>query len=442
MKLKHFLFMVAFAIFSIGCGDDEPDVVTPPDVSITSFKLTAPVARTGVIDNTAKTISFQPLEPKSDLTKIVVEIALPAGATVNPASGSTVDFSKGPVNFTVTNVGKTSVYAVTVAAEFAPAIAFVGDPNAAGSITEPDTKAAYDYLAGFFKENMKYLAFSQVNADAIKYVDVIVFFTDSEAGKNPGILDAIPASAKNASVITALKAWHAAGGHFVLGGHATQYLNNLGRIPDYNGASYENNPYRAGIYGSGDGFWNWDQWGINPNMNVRKLATASTKDWNRTTHPIYKNCKLDSLSKVGVNTDNPNKGSYGHLVVPTDSYGFKEDHNSMWDINHLRGIPAYSNLDAFQLAEKFEQDMSCTILGTWGHVVDLCCGAALELNARPSNAKEGSIIAIGHASYDWDQKPHATAEAKPDWYLGNLTNTNVENTRNMTSNAVTYLLSK
>ena len=441
MNIKHFFMMVSLALLFVRCSKDDTNTVNA-NMSITTFKLTSPAARTGVIDNTAKTVSFQPFEPKTDLTKVVVEITLASGATISPASKSTVDFSKGPVNFTVKNGSTTAVYAVTVTSEFAPAIAFIGEPNAAGSITEPDTKAAYEYLSGFFKENMKYLAFSQVNADAIKYVDVIVYYTDSEAGKNPSLLDAIPAAAKNASVITALKAWHAAGGHFVLGGHATQYLNDLGRIPSYNGVSYENNPYRAGIYGSGDGFWNWDQWGVNANLNVNNLATGSASNWNRTTHPIYQNCKQDSLSKVGVNAENPNKGSYGHLVVPTDSYGYKEDHNSMWDINHLRGIPAYSNLDAFQLADKFEQDMSCKILGTWGHVIDLCCGAVLELNARPSNAAEGSIIAIGHAAYDWDQKPQATAEAAPNWYLGNLTNTNIENTRYMTSNAVTYLLSK
>jgi Domain of unknown function (DUF4960) len=442
MKLKFLFAVLSFTlIFFASCGKE--DTVTVPSLEITSFKLTAPAARTGVIDNTGKKVSFQPFDPRTDLTKVVVEVALATGATVSPASGSTVDFSKGPVNFTVSNGTTTSVYAVTVTSTFAAAILFVGDPNGAGSITEADTKAAYTYLSGYFKENLEYKAFSQLNADALKYVDVVFFFTDSQAGTNPGILDAVPASAKASSVLTAIKAWHAAGGHMVLAGQATQYLNDLGRLPNPNNVPYDQNPYRAGIYGSGDGFWNWDQWGVNANMNVRKLATGSASNWNRTTHPIYKGVTQDSLSKVGVDAANPNKGSYGHLVIPTDSYGYKEDHNSMWDINHLRGIPAYSNLDAFQLADQFEKDMSCTILGTWGHVVDLCCGAVLELNARPANTKEGSIIAIGHAAYDWDQKPQAGAEAAPTWYLGGTNaNTNVGNTQKIASNAIEYLLAK
>lgn len=439
MKFKFLFAALSISLLFASC---EKDTEVTPSVEITSFSLTAPAARTGVVDKVAKTVSFQPFDPRTDLTKVVVNIVLPAGATVSPASGSTVDFSKGPVNFTVSNGTASSVYAVTVTSTFAAAILFVGAPNGAASITEPDTKAAYEYLSGYFKENIEYKAFSQLNADALKYAEVVFFFSDSQAGTNPSLADAIPGAAKSASVLTAIKAWHAAGGHLVLAGHATQYLNDLGRLPNPNNVPYDQNPYRAGIYGSGDGFWNWDQWGINANMNVKKLSTASTSNWNRTTHPIYKGVSQDSLSKVGVNAENPNKGSYGHLVIPTDSYGFKEDHNSMWDINHLRAIPAYTNLDPFQLADQFEKDMACTILGTWGHVVDLCCGAVLEFNARPTNTKEGSIIAIGHAAYDWDQKPHTGAEAAPNWYIGNNANTNVSNTQKIASNAVEYLLTK
>jgi hypothetical protein len=68
----------------------------------------------GIIDEAAKTIHV--LVPfTTNLAQITPVITLSSGATVSPASESVVDFSGGPVNFTVTaQNGTTKVYTVTV----------------------------------------------------------------------------------------------------------------------------------------------------------------------------------------------------------------------------------------------------------------------------------------------------------------------------------------
>ena len=98
MNLKQFLILVSIAFLFVGCSKDDTDEVNA-NMSITTFKLTAPAARTGVIDNTAKTVSFQPFEPKTDLTKVVIEITLASSATISTESKFTFNSSNELMNF-------------------------------------------------------------------------------------------------------------------------------------------------------------------------------------------------------------------------------------------------------------------------------------------------------------------------------------------------------
>ncbi len=66
------------------------------------------------IDNTSKTIKIN-VAYNADLTKLTPTITVSPKAKIVPASGSVVDFSQGPVNYTVTAEDNTSqTYAVTV----------------------------------------------------------------------------------------------------------------------------------------------------------------------------------------------------------------------------------------------------------------------------------------------------------------------------------------
>ncbi|MEQ8472006.1 MAG: DUF4960 domain-containing protein [Marinoscillum sp.] len=418
---KSILFYAVMIIATVGfiaCGDngEEPKAT----LEITSITATSgDITRTGVVDADAGTVVFQPFPPRTDLSVVTIDITLPEGVTVTPATGVAQDFTAGSVTYTISNGTEELAFDVSVTAEFAASIAFVGNANASGSITEPDMAAAYEYLAGEYEDNIEYIPFSSINADALQYIEVVVYYQDTDAGNNPDLLGAIPASAQAESVVSAFKEWHAAGGSFVLAGHATQYLNQLDRIPADGDKPYEENGWAPRIFGSGDGFENPDQWGINTNLNVAALETVSASDWDRSTHAILEGCSTSDVA-------NPNEGTtYNQPVIPLIAAGYKEDHNSMWDIN---AAPITDHVDAFDKADKWEAAMEATIIGTWGHVVDLCCGAVVELHSRAAAPSEGSIIVIGPAAYEWEQNGSANAF--------------MSNNAAMTVNSINYLLEK
>jgi|GEM_PF-4591620 len=418
---KSILFYAVMIIATVGfiaCGDGGEDPA--PSLEITSITATsADITRTGVVDAAAGTVIFQPFPPRTDISAVTIAVTLPEGVTVSPASGTAQDFSAGAVTYTISNGREELSFEVSVTAEFAASIAFVGDANAPGSIKEKDMAAAYAYLSGEYGDDLEYIPFSSVNTDALQYIEVVVYYQDSDPGNNPGLLESIPASARAASVVDAFKAWHAAGGDFVLAGHGTQYLNQLGRIPDDAGKPYEENGWAPRIYGSGDGFENPDQWGINVNLNVNAIETVSSSDWDRSGHAILEGCTTSDIA-------NPvDQTSYGHPAIPMIAAGYKEDHNSMWDIN---AAPITDHVDAFDKADKWEAAMEATLIGTWGHVVDLCCGAVVELHARASAPAEGSIIVIGAAAYEWEQN--------------GADNAFMSNNAAMTVNSINYLIEK
>ncbi len=417
--ILFYTLSVMYLLTLVSCNNDK-DEPSLPELTISSISVTSgDLTRTGVVDNNALTVGFQPFPPRTDLTAITVNVTLPEGVSVTPESGSAQDFSSGAVAYTISNGEESLEYQVSVTAEFAASIAFVGNANASGSITEPDMAAAYEFLSGEFGEDLEYIPFSSINPDALQYIQVVVYYQDTDAGNNPGILDAIPTSAKAESVISAFKEWHAQGGDFVLAGMGTQYLNQLDRLPSDGEKPYEENGWAPRIYGSGDGFENADQWGINVMLNINELETVSTTDWDRSSHPIFNGLTFSDVA-------NPTEGTtYAHDVIPLISAGYKEDHNSMWDIN---AAPITDHVDAFDKADKWEAAMEASLLGTWGHVVDLCCGAVVELHPRASVTGEGSIIAIGPAAYEWEQNGSENGFAS--------------NVQNLTANSINYLLEK
>ena len=91
----------------------DKSVVLSNESLIKSFTIANQIGET-VIDNTAKTVKV--VMPKgTDLTSLAPSVTISDKATVVPATGAVVDFSKGAVSYTVTAEDKsTSVYSVTV----------------------------------------------------------------------------------------------------------------------------------------------------------------------------------------------------------------------------------------------------------------------------------------------------------------------------------------
>lgn len=111
----------AAALFLGSCEDDLKFQDIVPDYTysiIRNFKANGQKAEidhtNGVITNT--------LPAGAELSKVTVEIELPAGATVSPSSGSTINFAAGPVIFTVSNYGIDREYTAIMEAFGNPSI--------------------------------------------------------------------------------------------------------------------------------------------------------------------------------------------------------------------------------------------------------------------------------------------------------------------------------
>ncbi len=118
-KMALAFMMIIFAVIS--CSKDDIFSDRVPDYTesiIRDFKVNG---QSAAISHTNAIVTFT-LPAGSDLKTVPVELTLPEGASVEPASGSTIDFSAGPVVFTVTNNGVSRKYTATVAAYGNPMI--------------------------------------------------------------------------------------------------------------------------------------------------------------------------------------------------------------------------------------------------------------------------------------------------------------------------------
>jgi hypothetical protein len=383
--------VIATFLSTVSCSDQDGNIVR--DTNILAFKIPG-LNVNGTIHELARTISVE-VPFQADLANLQVEVVLTPGTTVTPASGSTVDFSNGPVDFSVTDGSQTSTYTVTVSKSLG--VAFLGQEESLESIGEADTKAAAQWMKDEYGSSFTYLRISDVTPEALANVEVIFWYFD-----NTGVArdQVIPAEAKSEAVMNALTDWGKSGGNFLLAGYGTQYVEYLGRIPS---------SYTPGIYGDGGGGSNNDNWGIN-------VSTGLTAD--RKSHPIYANVETTKV----INPTSAPPTELGHEFIPLINTGYKEDHNSMWDLNaipELNGAPSKGAL--------FESNTNSLILGTWQHVTDLCCAAVVEF--LPTETYEGTIIAIGPASYEWEMNDERT-------------NAFASNVEKITKNSIEYLRTK
>ena len=96
----------------VSCNNDK-DEPSLPELTISSISVTSgDLTRTGVVDNNALTVGFQPFPPRTDLTAITVNVTLPEGVSVTPESGSAQDFSSGAVAYTISNGEESLEYQV------------------------------------------------------------------------------------------------------------------------------------------------------------------------------------------------------------------------------------------------------------------------------------------------------------------------------------------
>jgi len=129
-------FGIAITLFTVvGCEDGIKFEDNVPDYTysiIRDFKVNG---QSAAINHTNAVITYT-LPAGTNISSVPVEITLPEGATVEPASGTTVDFSKGPVIFTVSNNGISRKYTATVAAYGSPMIMSFSIGEKVGTINQ------------------------------------------------------------------------------------------------------------------------------------------------------------------------------------------------------------------------------------------------------------------------------------------------------------------
>lgn len=330
------------------------------------------------IDNLSGVVNFV-LPSDTNLSAVKLLMKSPEGVILSPESGATVNLTT-PLELKATVNGKVRKYIIN--ARVLPSqIAFVNDAASINDIVDDDVKAAAQWAQSIYGNKFVYIPFSDLTSEKLKSVNVVFFYYDTTG------TSALPQGSIDKKSV--LIQYVVEGGKMLLGGMATSYAELLGR--DKSGM--------LTIKDNGPGGNNPDVWTIDGGVNFLN---------DQRNHPIYNFT----------------------TVLPTDSNGFvriidggfKENHNTLWDIGPLLG-PGHQK---GQFAE-FERLYGGRVIGEWGGVTDECCPGIIEFKAN--TVYSGTIIAIGIGGLEW-----AMNDGRTNLYDGNV--------KGIYQNAINYLRTK
>ena len=392
-KLFFLTLFIATGLLWSGCGKDDEMDPTTSDTSIVLFETANPTS-VGVVDNTAKTVSV-PYEFGADISAVTVTATLPEGATITP--GNPVDFSGGPVTFTVTNGTSSSTYTVTMTEGENPLrIVLVGDGPLANLAAE--SKIAYDWALDEYKSEAAYFSFADLTAEDISTAKVIWYHYVSTPGldmdSNPaapqdangdGIWqasEALPASAANSAGLMA--DFVKAGKNILLSGSTSSLVGEMGRIDE----KYNPNNW---WYNAGDPVQNPDCWGISflpdtgPTMGDYPADNGSFWLWSGLERTDYSFAEGDlegiCLSPGGLKKDRQNNWFF----IP------------MFEGQVDPNVPNSSK-------DKFEEVTFSTVRASteWDALVGgIEFGVIVEFG--PNGDFEGTVLSVPVGAYEWDR---------------------------------------
>lgn len=258
------------------------------------------------------------------------------------------------------------------------------------TIEDDDEKAA----AEWFRKNYPNGTILTPGTLSTLYPDEynVVWVQIDRVGIDPG-WQKLPANMIDDHVVSVLSRYVKDGGNLLLTKHATQLAVAVGRLSE---------TFAPRIFSAGTGGVGTDNWTVNAH-----IGNGQGESYDHRRHPIY--------TGMTVNTD------FGHETFGLEGPGLREDHNCMWDLNSYN-LPSLVP-KAGNVVKAFEQLQNCTVLGTWGHVTDYCCGGIIDFG--PQGDYVGRILAIGLSSYEWNQN--------------GTVNIYQSNTELLTANSISYL---
>ena len=389
--MKKFFFLTTMSMLLMWTSCKKDDDPIGGDTNITIFEITAPFQAVGSISGTSVSVAYPFGE---DVSAVTVSATIPAGATISPSNP--VDFSGGPVTFTVTNGSSTSTYTVTLNEGANPLkIVLVGD-GALGDLAA-ESKIAYDWALGEYNAEAKYYSFSDLTADAISSANVIWYHYVSTPGvdangdpaapqdsNGDGIYQAsevLPASAANAAGL--MEDFVKAGKNIVLSGSTGTLVGAMGRIDE----QYNPNNW---WYNTGDPVENPDCWGIS-----FADGTVTTGDFpaDNGSYWLFNDIARNTYNFTGFDYD-------GICLSPG---GKKKDRQNNWffvDMFDGQVDPAVINSSK----DKFEEVTASTVRASyeWDPLENgIEFGAIIEFG--PDGAYEGTVLAMPVGAYEWDR---------------------------------------
>ena len=239
-------------------------------------------------------------------------------------------------------------------------------------IDNPQEKAAAQWFKDAYTGGTVIAPGETTKIDPSKLNVIWIHIDRCNVGK--GIL---PAAFTDEATVAALKNFVENGGSLLLTKQATQLLDKVGRIES---------SFLPNIFGDGAGSKGTDNWNINAKIGRDNITADPSQYYDHRSHPIYAN--LEHGDTYGQAWD----------VIPMEGNSeglWREDHNCMWDLNHDFTYTA----EGKNLVEKFQNENSCVVLGTWGHVTDYNVAGIVEF--YPTTKTPGTIIANGLACCEW-----------------------------------------
>lgn len=147
--LKLLVLLITAQFLYSACKSSQDTFDLSSDLTIDKFSING-VA--GTIDNNTRTIAII-LPPKSDVTALVPEIGIPAGASIEPFQGMPLNFTN-PVEYRVVNGNRYTVYTVKVYVIDAQITHFILDGNYQGVIDQSSRQITVSVPPSADRSNM------------------------------------------------------------------------------------------------------------------------------------------------------------------------------------------------------------------------------------------------------------------------------------------------
>lgn len=322
----------------------------------------------GSIDNDHGTILIRVPETV-DVTHIVPDFTLTEGATVSPEAGTKVDFSQ-PVKYTISYMGESFEYLVTVEKAAIKPIGYLNVANTAEGLENEDERAAYQWLVNNMPD-VQYISFNDIKNGVTNLNDfaVIWFYTD-------GNTRSLPTQATEGAVVESLKAYYQQGGSFFFSSWAVQYPAVLGIAKDGKSVNNmwgeTNTPFEIG-----------EDWGI--------CFTG------KESHPIFKGLN----TPVGINNKVYLIGKGAKVKAHNSLWNFAED----W-VEYQWNMAGWS------------RDSGAVSLASFHWDDNADSRSVMFEYLREGN--RGAAVCIGSEAYDWSVEGENTLQANLEQLTVNI----------------------